>query len=646
MWRETVVNALETLGGKATLASIYDAVEQIRPGPLPASWRAIVRRELEYNSSDSESFQGRFDLFYSVNGVGKGVWGLRSLQTENSRTTAEKPPKIEDQVPVVEFSVNSDPLIDVAPPCELDASASTQKLSQMLPLVVSSANKLVDSFRYPSVQNSHLELRSLAEEYFDSINKPLNEVSFYQVWVLGVGLEKASNAADRSIEDRLKPALEDHQKSALDALVEIHGPFVLLSGEGQELHQSAFEYQLGDVNKEQLSSAVSMFSQAVNDTKDLFTDRVKAQVATADAELGGKNNTLRNFFTAETVTTNIIKAVGLLAITVGGAVGSGLIGNVAAETELGASLIKIGVSSVDEITQLGGIAANFILHNEELIRGYVASASQNLTWISDLLNWLKANRSPRNKSRNHSARSHSNEDNVESSKLKKIAEEIELGLSIDQAQFTLQISTDMEDFYHTRHQLRGDYPSPMFNGMINNFDEKNAFWISATSADAGDQILALSACRLDDVSPSLADWAANWMVDLYAKNKQKIIPAEHQIHHNSLTGQIHGQTAYIGETWWDHRLLRQTIGNNPFADVFTLYTLVQSFMRWNINHAWGLVAPETAIRGIPHRHGFGATEPGFLKWIEAPVDVPSEEFIIIATVASIEMRGQYLGYCD
>jgi predicted restriction endonuclease len=38
---------------------------------------AIVRRELEYNSSDSESYQGRYDLFYSVNGIGEGVWGLR-----------------------------------------------------------------------------------------------------------------------------------------------------------------------------------------------------------------------------------------------------------------------------------------------------------------------------------------------------------------------------------------------------------------------------------------------------------------------------------------------------------------------------------------------------------------------------------------
>jgi hypothetical protein len=41
---------------------------------------AIVRRELEYNSSDSESYQGRHDLFYSVKGIGEGVWGLRETQ--------------------------------------------------------------------------------------------------------------------------------------------------------------------------------------------------------------------------------------------------------------------------------------------------------------------------------------------------------------------------------------------------------------------------------------------------------------------------------------------------------------------------------------------------------------------------------------
>jgi hypothetical protein len=82
-WRDDVRAALEEIGGQGSLQAIYRAVGEIRRrsgDPLPPSWQAIVRRELEYNSSDSESYQKRFNLFYSVSGIGGGVWGLRALE--------------------------------------------------------------------------------------------------------------------------------------------------------------------------------------------------------------------------------------------------------------------------------------------------------------------------------------------------------------------------------------------------------------------------------------------------------------------------------------------------------------------------------------------------------------------------------------
>lgn len=80
IWRHDVVEALRSLGGQATLERIYRKVERIRRGrgaSLPPSTEAIIRRELEYNSSDSSSYTGRYDLFFSVDGLGSGVWGLR-----------------------------------------------------------------------------------------------------------------------------------------------------------------------------------------------------------------------------------------------------------------------------------------------------------------------------------------------------------------------------------------------------------------------------------------------------------------------------------------------------------------------------------------------------------------------------------------
>ncbi|WP_298191652.1 hypothetical protein [Novosphingobium sp.] len=80
LWREDIVHALENLGGSAELSDIYKEVRKIRREgnrTLPPSTEAVIRRELENNSSDSESFTGTRNLFRSVNGIGQGHWALR-----------------------------------------------------------------------------------------------------------------------------------------------------------------------------------------------------------------------------------------------------------------------------------------------------------------------------------------------------------------------------------------------------------------------------------------------------------------------------------------------------------------------------------------------------------------------------------------
>jgi hypothetical protein len=80
-WRDDVVEGLEAIGGQGALTDIYRSVANVRKRSgqeLSKSWKAIIRRELEYNSSDTESYKGKRDLFYSVEGIGKGIWGLRS----------------------------------------------------------------------------------------------------------------------------------------------------------------------------------------------------------------------------------------------------------------------------------------------------------------------------------------------------------------------------------------------------------------------------------------------------------------------------------------------------------------------------------------------------------------------------------------
>jgi len=79
-WLEDIEIALKNLGGIAHLSEIFDEVKSIRK-KLSPTWTRSIQKELERHSSDSKVWnskhRGKKDLFYSVEGIGEGVWGLR-----------------------------------------------------------------------------------------------------------------------------------------------------------------------------------------------------------------------------------------------------------------------------------------------------------------------------------------------------------------------------------------------------------------------------------------------------------------------------------------------------------------------------------------------------------------------------------------
>ena len=83
IWVMEILAAFEKLGEQATLQEIYDVVEQrssINLGKYK-DWKSRVRKNIYIHSSDCEIFKGTHgdtkDLFYSVNGIGNGIWGVR-----------------------------------------------------------------------------------------------------------------------------------------------------------------------------------------------------------------------------------------------------------------------------------------------------------------------------------------------------------------------------------------------------------------------------------------------------------------------------------------------------------------------------------------------------------------------------------------
>ncbi|MGR3278007.1 HNH endonuclease [Acaryochloris marina NIES-2412] len=77
-WDEDIRAALESLGGSSSYDDLYAEIERRRED-LPNKWKSVVRRRVQDLSSDSAGFKNGKDLFFSVEGLGGGVWGLRSM---------------------------------------------------------------------------------------------------------------------------------------------------------------------------------------------------------------------------------------------------------------------------------------------------------------------------------------------------------------------------------------------------------------------------------------------------------------------------------------------------------------------------------------------------------------------------------------
>lgn len=74
---EATIETLKNLGGKAAYAEIYEEYENVVQHSITKNQQAGIRKCIEIHSSDSDVYNGKDDIFYSVFGKGKGVWGLR-----------------------------------------------------------------------------------------------------------------------------------------------------------------------------------------------------------------------------------------------------------------------------------------------------------------------------------------------------------------------------------------------------------------------------------------------------------------------------------------------------------------------------------------------------------------------------------------
>lgn len=85
-----IIEAMNFLGGHCYYKDLYDKIIELHPNCCEnysniSNWKASIRATIERNSSDSTVYNSRNpDYFYSIDGIGKGHWGLRKPQITKS----------------------------------------------------------------------------------------------------------------------------------------------------------------------------------------------------------------------------------------------------------------------------------------------------------------------------------------------------------------------------------------------------------------------------------------------------------------------------------------------------------------------------------------------------------------------------------
>jgi hypothetical protein len=193
--------------------------------------------------------------------------------------------------------------------------------------------------------------------------------------------------------------------------------------------------------------------------------------------------------------------------------------------------------------------------------------------------------------------------------------------------YTFEISNDFAEFARQRRLLRNAEVSPMFDGSVNRELSDSGFWMSALNGQR--EIVGLQALRLDDAQPNLAEWVLGWMMGLYAKRREMIIPRQLHAPDHSLASLVRGKVVYHGEVW----IAKHSKG---CFDFFPRLGMLLALVKWQPEAVWCLVSQSMATRGHAIRMGYGHLEQSFLTWEWKPEGAETIEWIGIAERRHVE----------
>jgi hypothetical protein len=193
----------------------------------------------------------------------------------------------------------------------------------------------------------------------------------------------------------------------------------------------------------------------------------------------------------------------------------------------------------------------------------------------------------------------------------------------------LEISNDFHAFAEVRRAARNEQVSPFFDPAITDLAHPKAFW--AAGYDGQNRIVTLQAFRLDTIDTCLADWALGFVIGIYMKRGEVIVPSQIRPPRNSITERVRGKVVYHGEFW-----ISKEIRQRQAIEIIPLWGMILAFIKWNPDAIWGIAEDLMATKGFVTRIGYAHMERGFFQWEWLPQGADAREWLALSERSDME----------
>lgn len=204
-----------------------------------------------------------------------------------------------------------------------------------------------------------------------------------------------------------------------------------------------------------------------------------------------------------------------------------------------------------------------------------------------------------------------------------------LANELAEAGYTYHTSSDMKAFNDMKLKCRGIPVAPMHYYETAVFTNERAMWTSITNA-AGETV-GLQAFRCDEIDTNLADWCVTYMIGVYMRRQELMVPTHALPPAGSIAERLTGRLVYHGEIWIDKQ-----IKNRKVFELFVRLGLILALIKWRPEAIWGLASAQMAGHGHFTRVGYPVLERGFLRWQWASEGVDPVEYLVAVERSSLE----------